>query len=139
MLQSSLRTMQIQAGVGQAQVSLAIFRLEPEGSFKIRSRLNALAEIVQHEPAIHVPGGHFRIAFQRPSEVAKRLAQLPVTNVQVAGNQCEILVVRKNRLVLFDQGRRVGIPAQVIQVVGQVDNPFTVVGELLQHFITELR
>ena len=131
--------MQLQIGVSQSEMSLAVVRLQLERHLEVLDRFVRLYEIIQHEPAIHVPGGHFRIAFQRPSEVAKRLAQLPVTNVQVAGNQCEILVVRKNRLVLFDQGRCVGILAQVIQVVGQVDNPFTVVGELLQHFVTELR
>jgi hypothetical protein len=96
MLQSSLRTMQIQAGVGQSQMSLAIFRLEPEGSFKIRSRLSTLAEIVQHEPAIHVSSCHSGIALNGTSKGSLCLVQISMVLVNISSQE------RKRRLLWHD-------------------------------------
>ena len=61
--------MKLQIGERQPEVRLAVIALQLQCGLKILGGFFGLAEIVQHEPAIHIPGGHFRIALKRKREI----------------------------------------------------------------------
>ncbi len=59
--QRSLGPVQVETGIGKAEMRFSILRFEPESSFKVSGRGCSLALIVQYEASIHVGSRHFRI------------------------------------------------------------------------------
>ena len=131
--------MKLQIGERQPEVRLAVVALQLQCGLKILGGLVGLAEIVQHETAIDISGGHFRIALKREREVLERRVQIAIVRVHVAGNQREIFVFGEDRFVFRDQRECFVVAAEVIEIVGEVIDALAIIRELLNHFVSQLR
>src|SRR4030088_2597004 len=99
MQQSGLRPMQVETGIGEAEVRFSIFRFEPESSFKVSGRGCALALIVQYETTIYIGSRHFRIALERTSEGSFGLVEIAIVFVDVPGQQGKSWILGQDRLI----------------------------------------
>ena len=64
-----LGTVKLQIGKSQPKMSFPIVTLQLQRSLEIFDGVGWLFKIVQDEAAIHIPGGHLGVAFERPSEI----------------------------------------------------------------------
>ncbi len=103
MLQGGLRTVQVETGIGESEMSFSILRFEPESSFKIRGRGCAFALIVQHEATIHVGSCDFRIMLEGTGKRCFGLIEIAIVFVDVAGQQGKCGILGQDRLIFGRQ------------------------------------
>ena len=115
----------------QAEVRFAVAGLQLQRRLEnLSTAYRGSVQIVQHEAAIHVTGGHFWIAFEREAEILQRRLQVAVVGMTFPAMSGRSLSFCQDRLVFRDQGERFIVAAEIIQVVGEVHHAFAVVGQL---------
>ena len=127
----------LKIGKGQSQVRFPVVRTQLQRSLKILGSAGGFLQIVEHETAVHVGGCDLGIEFQGFAEVVHGFRQLLVMCVNVTGDQPQILVFWKNRLVFFGELRRFIVLVQKKQIVGQVHRRFGITRQFLQHLVAE--
>src|SRR5580692_4271058 len=129
--------MQLQVGIRKAEMGFAIIGLELKSGLKIFDGPGGLAQIVVNETAIAVAERHFGITIESASIVGEGLARLSVVGVHVAGDEGEILVVGKNGLIFGYERKRIVVTAEVVEIVGEVDDAFAIVRKFCDYDFAE--
>ena len=93
--QRHLGMMQIEAGVGQAHVGLAVLRVQPESGLEICRRRRGLVKIFQHISAVYISCNHGGIQVEHAREIFLCLLQFSRMLVHITCQQRNIWLFGK--------------------------------------------
>ena len=105
---------------------------------EILGGLGRLAKIIQHETAIHIAGGHFRVEFERSREVLHGGGAIAVVGMHIAGDQRKIFILGEDRFVLGHESKGLVIAAEIVEIVGEIDHTFAIIRQLVDDLVSEL-
>ena len=131
--------MELQVSKGQTQVGFPIVRIQLQRGLEVGGSLSRFLEIIQHEAALDISRGHFRIPLQSDREILHGKIQVAIVCVDIPRNQRQVLVVGQNGLVLVDQGQSVIVATEVVKIVGEIDDSFAIIRKLRNYVVTQLR
>ncbi len=97
--------MELQVSKGQTQVGFPIVGIQLQRGLEVGGSLSRFLEIIQHEAALDISRGHFRIPLQSDREILHGKIQVAIVCVDIPRNQGQVFVFGKNGLVLVDQSQ----------------------------------
>ncbi len=96
------------------------------GLLEISSRTPGLTKIVEYIATIGIGGHNIRIPVERLAKLRRRLIQVAIVLVDVAGEQRNIRIFREGICILRGQSLEFGVLTEVKEVIPEVDNDIAI-------------